>query len=299
MSAWRLSRWSASLSYREARGGDTGLVLHARRRRLRRQYLAAIGFDRELGNRRRRFVRRAHLRGQLFIWRLARRYGRGNARYTHVDEFNQTAFSLGGARGFRLENWYFELGAYGSQFSLGGEVFEQNVAVGAQASRAFYNGSRLRAQLRATSVDGKGDFLGLTGDRTEAGVYYDLRWRSWNFGAHTRAEFNDSEDPIFATRWLQLGAEARYAWSPTWGFMAITSLRRTTHLRNPRHWVGGTTTGRRSRWAPRDHSGSRRSCSCASSTSATILRSRVMTMSATGSRLPSSGGTEQSHSVEW
>ena len=150
-------------------------------------------------------------------------------RYTHVDEFNQTAFSLGGARGFRLENWYFELGAYGSQFSLGGEVFEQNVGVGAQASRAFYNGSRLSAQLRATSVDGKGDFLGLTGDRTEAGVYYDLTWRSWNFGAHTRAEFNDSEDPIFATRWLQLGAEARYAWSPTWGFMAITSLRRTTH----------------------------------------------------------------------
>ena len=150
-------------------------------------------------------------------------------RYTHVDEFNQTAFSLGGARGFRLENWYFELGAYGSQFSLGGEVFEQNVGVGAQASRAFYNGSRLSAQLRATSVDGKGDFLGLTGDRTEAGVYYDLTWRSWNFGAHTRAEFNDSEDPIFATRWLQLGAEARYAWSPTWGFMAITALRRTTH----------------------------------------------------------------------
>src|SRR6188768_1486138 len=86
-------------------------------------------------------------------------------RYTHVDEFNQTAFSLGGARGFRLENWYFELGAYGSQFSLGGEVFEQNVGVGAQVSRAFYNGSRLSAQLRATSVDGKGDFLGLTGDR--------------------------------------------------------------------------------------------------------------------------------------
>ena len=149
--------------------------------------------------------------------------------YTHLDDFSQTAFSLGGARGFRLENWYFELGAYGSQYSLGGEAFEQNVAVGAQASRAFYNGGRLSAQLRATSVDGKGAFPGLTGDRTEAGLYYDLRWRSWNFIAHTRAEHNDSEDPIFASRWVQLGAEARYAWSPTWGFMAITALRRTTH----------------------------------------------------------------------
>ena len=150
-------------------------------------------------------------------------------KYTHVDEFSQTAFSLGGARGFRLENWYFELGAYGSQYSLGGDVFEQNLAVGAQASRAFYNGSRLSAQLRASSVEGKGAFPGLTGDRTEAGLYYDLRWRSWNFVAHTRAEVDDSEDPIFATRWVQLGAEARYAWSPTWGFMAITALRRTSH----------------------------------------------------------------------
>ena len=150
-------------------------------------------------------------------------------KYTHVDEFSQTAFSLGGARGFTLENWYFELGAYGSQYSLGGDVFEQNLAVGAQASRAFYNGSRLSAQLRACSVEGKGAFPGLTGDRTEAGLYYDLRWRSWNFVAHTRAEVNDSEDPIFATRWVQLGAEARYAWSPTWGFMAITALRRTSH----------------------------------------------------------------------
>jgi TolA-binding protein len=149
--------------------------------------------------------------------------------YTHLDDFSQTAFSLGGARGFRLDNWYFELGAYGSQYSLGGEVFERNVAVGAQATRAFYNGSRLSAQLRASSVEGKGAFPGLTGDRTEAGLYYDLRWRSWNFLAHTRAEINDSEDPIFASRWLQLGAEARYAWSPTWGFMAITALRRTTH----------------------------------------------------------------------
>ena len=39
----------------------------------------------------------------------------------------------------------------------------------------FTNGSRLSAQLRATSVEGKGDFPGLTGDRTEFGLYYDMR----------------------------------------------------------------------------------------------------------------------------
>jgi len=149
--------------------------------------------------------------------------------YIDLDEFSQTAYSLGGARGFTLENWYFELGAYGSQYSLGGDAFEQNLAAGALATRTFYGGSRLSAQLRATSVEGKGEFPGLTGDRKELGLYYDLRWRSWNFGAHTRAEINDTEDVVFATRWVQLGAEARYAWSPIWGFTASTALRRTRH----------------------------------------------------------------------
>jgi hypothetical protein len=149
--------------------------------------------------------------------------------YIDLDEFSQTAYSLGGARGFSLSNWYFELGAYGSQLALGGDAFEQNLALGALATRTFYGGSRLSAQIRATSVEGKGLFPGLTGNRQELGLYYDLRWRSWNLGLHTRAELDDSEDPVFATRWIQLGAEARYAWSPLWGFAASTALRRTRH----------------------------------------------------------------------
>ena len=165
--------------------------------------------------------------------------------YLHLDEFSQGAFTVGAARGFRLENWYLELGAYGSQFSLGGEAFEQNTAVVAQATRTFYGGSRISAQVRAASVEGKGVFPGLTGERKEIGFYYDRSWRSWIFSAHTRAELNDSEDPVFTSRWVQLGAEARYAWSPIWGVMVSTALRRTRHAAQPEivdEWDDNRTT---------------------------------------------------------
>jgi tetratricopeptide (TPR) repeat protein len=158
-------------------------------------------------------------------WRLDA--GAGMLRYMDLDDFSQTSLYLGGARGFRRENWYFELGAYGSELTFGGDVFERNMAAGVLVTRMFYGGSRLRAQLRATSVEGHGQFSGLTGDRTEFGLYYDKAWRSWYFGAHTRGELNDSEDPIFETRWVQIGAEARYALSPMWGFSVNAALRRT------------------------------------------------------------------------
>jgi tetratricopeptide (TPR) repeat protein len=159
-------------------------------------------------------------------WRLDA--GAAMLEYLSLDEFSQSSLYLGGARGFRLDNWYFEVGAHGSQLSFGGDVFERNLAAGVLATRMFYGGSRLRAQVRAASVEGQGLFSGLTGDRTELGLYYDKTWRVWYFGAHARGERNDSEDAIFATRWIQLGAEARYALSPTWGFNIGAALRRTT-----------------------------------------------------------------------
>jgi tetratricopeptide (TPR) repeat protein len=155
--------------------------------------------------------------------------GGGIIEYMSQDQFSQSSFSVGGARGFSLDNWYFELGVYGAQFSLGGEVYEQDVAAAAQVMRRFYGGSRLRAQIRASSVDGKSDFSGLTGERQEFGLYYDWGLKSWRFGAHARAEINDSEDAVFGSRWIQLGAEARYSWSPMWGLTAIAALRRIHH----------------------------------------------------------------------
>jgi hypothetical protein len=160
-------------------------------------------------------------------WRLDA--GAGMLEYRDLDEFSQRSFHLGAARGFRLDNWYFELGAQGAQHSFGGEVYERNTTAAALAARMFDGGNRLRAQIRAASVEGKGLFSGLTGDRTELGLYYDTAWRSWSFIAHTRAERNDSEDAIFASRWIQLGAEARYAMSPFWGFSLGAAMRRTTH----------------------------------------------------------------------
>lgn len=159
-------------------------------------------------------------------WRLDA--GAGMVEYFNRDEFSQNSLYLGAARGFRLDNWHFELGAYGTQLTFGGEVFERNLAASALATRMFEGGGRLRAQLRASSVEGTGLFTGLTGNRTELGVFYDTNRGPWYFGAHTRAERNDSDDAIFASRWLQLGAEARYSWSPRWGFSAGAALRRTS-----------------------------------------------------------------------
>jgi predicted porin len=149
--------------------------------------------------------------------------------YMSHSEFSQSIFSLGGARGFTFGNWYFEVGASGAQLSLGGDVFERDTAASALVSRMFYDGSQLRAQFRSSRVDGKSDFIGLTGDRQEYGLYYDRSWRSWTFGVHTRAERNDTQDPIFASRWTQFGVDARYAWSPMWGFAAYAALRSISH----------------------------------------------------------------------
>ena len=153
--------------------------------------------------------------------------------YTSHNEFSQSIYSLGGARVFTLENWYFEVGASGAQFSLGGDVYERDVAASALASRVFSGGSRLRAQFRASQVEGKGVFTGLTGDRKELGLFFDRNWRSWIFGVHARAEDNDSEDPLFASRWFQVGTEARYALSPSWGLTASAALRRIQHPAQP------------------------------------------------------------------
>ena len=149
--------------------------------------------------------------------------------YQTLRDFNQGNYFLGAARRFTTDKWYFELGAVGAQSSLGGDVYERSVGLGGQASRMFSGGTQLRAQLRGTSVKGQGEFTGLTGKRTELGLYLDKHWQTWDFGAHARAEDNDSEDPIFATQWLQLGADTGHWLSPLWRVALSAALRRTSH----------------------------------------------------------------------
>jgi hypothetical protein len=149
--------------------------------------------------------------------------------YFDQDEYSQSSLSLGGARGFALENWWLEMGVHGAEYSLGGAAFERNVTATLQANRTFYGGGRIRAQLRGGAVDGQGEYWGLTGERIEAGFYYDRSWRRWTFGAHTRVQDNTSEDALYASRWIQLGAEVRYVASPLWGVVASAALRRIQH----------------------------------------------------------------------
>lgn len=177
--------------------------------------------------------------GELFVastYSLARwRFDAGASllQYQDLRDFNQGSYFIGAARGFTTDRWYFELGAVGAQASLGGDVYERTVALGGHAFHTFRGGSQLRVQLRGTSVHGQGLFTGLTGARTELGVYLDKHWQRWDLGGHARAEDEDSNDPIFATRWMQLGADGAYWLSPLWRITASAALRRTSHAAQP------------------------------------------------------------------
>jgi len=152
----------------------------------------------------------------------------GLSRYASLDEFDQTALSLGLTRGFEIVDWSLELGGYATRLSLGGDVYERSTTATAQAKRAIGRGS-LRAQLRVAAVDGEGDFSGLSGTRTGLGLDYEWTQRSLTFAVHTRAEINDSRDDLFASRWYEAGAEARWVASPAWSFDAGVKLRRIRH----------------------------------------------------------------------
>lgn len=149
--------------------------------------------------------------------------------YFDLDEFDQGVLSLGGRRGFDLDAWYLEAGGYAAQLTLGHDVFERSVGAGVRATRNFDGGRILQAQVRATAVDGEGDFSGLTGSRAELGVNFDWSWQAWSFGTYGHAEFDDSEDEAFTSRWVEIGGLAQWALSPRWIFTADGTLRRTRH----------------------------------------------------------------------
>jgi hypothetical protein len=153
----------------------------------------------------------------------------GAIRYSSLDDFDQTALSLGVERQIAIGDWYVELGGHASQLSLGGDVYERSTAVSANAAKVFAALGTLRAHVRLSAIDGQGDFAGLSGTRTNLGVQYESVWRSIGFVVRARAEENDSDDAAFASRWTELGAEARWAASPLWSLAAEAALRRTRH----------------------------------------------------------------------
>jgi hypothetical protein len=153
----------------------------------------------------------------------------GLLRYTDLDEFNQDALSFGVVHGMTLDAWYLEPGVFATQFSLGGDVYERSVAASLDATHELSGRGRVRAQLRVSAVNGDGDFSGITGSRSELGLNYEWGHASWRFDAQARAEIDNTEDEAFASRWVEIGAEARWTFSPLWTFAAGATLRQTRH----------------------------------------------------------------------
>jgi tetratricopeptide (TPR) repeat protein len=152
----------------------------------------------------------------------------GLSRYASLDEFDQTALSVGLTRGLEFAGWSIDAGANVARLSLGGDVYEQSTAATAQAKRALGSGF-LRGQLRVAAVDGEGDFSGLSGTRSGLGLEYEWTVRSLTFAVHTRAEKNDSRDDLYASRWFEAGADVRWAASPVWTFDAGIKRRQIRH----------------------------------------------------------------------
>lgn len=170
----------------------------------------------------------------------------GISRYAKLDEFDQTALSLGVTRDFDIERWSIDVGGLATRLSLGGDVYEQSAAVSTQAKRPIGPGT-LRVQLQIATVDGEREFSGLSGTRTGGGVEYD--WAAMNaltFTAHARGENNDCEDDVFASRWIEGGVAARWAMSPAWSFDSGIRLRETRHPGFPEQpaWTDRRTTFR-------------------------------------------------------
>jgi hypothetical protein len=157
----------------------------------------------------------------------------GMLRYGDLDEFDQDALSFGVVHGVTLHAWNLEPGVYATQYSLGGDVYERSMAASMEATRTLSGYGALRAQLRISAVNGDGNYSGLTGSRTDLGLKYEWGTKPWTFGAHAQAEFNNSEDDVFASRWIELGAEARWTFSPLWNFVAGATLRQTEHPAQP------------------------------------------------------------------
>jgi hypothetical protein len=153
----------------------------------------------------------------------------GTTRYSSVEDYDQTAMSLGVTRELSLGAWRLDLGARLSRMSLGGDVYERSTTGAARAARGFDGGGTLRADLRLSDVDGEGVYAGLSGTRTNLGVQFDWTWRSVGFVARSRAESNDTREEAFETEWVELDAEARWAATPRWDFAAGGAWRRTKH----------------------------------------------------------------------
>lgn len=152
----------------------------------------------------------------------------GLLRYADLDEFDQDAFSFGVVHGTTVNAWRLEPGVFVTQFSLGGDVYERSAAALVEASRVLSGRGWLRAQVRISAVNGEGDFSGLSGSRSELALRYE--WdglQSLRFGAQARAEVNETEDEVFGSRWIEIGADARWVASPQWTLVAGATLRQS------------------------------------------------------------------------
>jgi tetratricopeptide (TPR) repeat protein len=147
-------------------------------------------------------------------------------RHRRLDDFDQSSVFLGARRIFGSTSWTPQLGIQAAQFSLGGEVFERSVSVSLRGTRQLAGARRLRAQLRGTTVDGRGAYPGLDGARGDLSFDYEWSVAAWNLGAHGRIELTSSEDPTFEYRQAALGFSARWALSPRWTLGTEAGLRR-------------------------------------------------------------------------
>lgn len=163
--------------------------------------------------------------------------------YFDLDEFDQSAVSLGAARRLLTGSWHSDVGAQANFLTLDGEMFERTAALVAQTAAPVYPEWWLRARYRASRVEGFEAFEGLTGTRHELGARLDWRRADWRLGIDCSFDDSNSDEEVFASTWYQLGVELR--WEPhdsDWSLALEAAQRRTRHDGEPDEDTG---TGRR------------------------------------------------------
>lgn len=149
--------------------------------------------------------------------------------YTELDRFDQLAVSGGARYSFRAGKTSNEAGVHGAHVTLDGEGFESTATLSLQTSVPIRPGLRVRARYRLSDVEGRGEFVGITGTRNEGTLRADWRLSTWGLGVEYRIDVSDCEDDALCATRHQLGTELRWTPLAGWTFGLEAARRRSCH----------------------------------------------------------------------
>lgn len=133
--------------------------------------------------------------------------------YRALDRFDQLAAHAGARyRPAPRGRWQGELAAGFSHALLDGQGFESRAGVTLEAGTPLHERWRLLGRLRATAIEGHGEFGGLSGSRREAELMLRRSFAHGSVGVAVLAEHSDHDDAALSSDGAQLRLD--WIWRP-------------------------------------------------------------------------------------